>query len=246
MSTEQQHLTKKERIKLKQQNKEAVHEQRKAAKKTQKNFVYAFLVLATLLVIFGLWKSSPEVVTEAISPATLLQVQSDDWVKGNPGATVTLIEYLDFECGACGAYYPLVQRLVNEYGDRVHFITRYFPLPGHKNGMNSALAVESAGMQGKYWEMQDLLFREQESWGNSLSPNPSLFTHYANQLGLNMEQFAQDTNSSEVKNRVARDRDSGNKLGVNATPTFFLNGKKLENPRGYEAFKALLDDALKQ
>ena len=112
--------------------------------------------------------------------------------------------------------------------------------------MTSALAMEAAGKQGKYWEMHDLLFEEQQNWGERQASNPTIFEQYAEQLGLDIEQFKQDVDSQEVKDRVVSDRDTGIRLGVNSTPTFFLNGEKIQNPRGYEAFKSLLDEALKQ
>ena len=83
----------------------------------------------------------------------LLEVVSDDYIKGNKEATVTLVEYLDFECEACQVYYPITKQLKEEYKDKIRFIVRYFPLPGHKNSMTSALAVEAAGKQNKFWEM---------------------------------------------------------------------------------------------
>ncbi len=184
--------------------------------------------------------------TSSVADTDLLTVVADDYATGLAGATVTVIEYLDFECEACGAYFPLVKRLSQEYKDKVLFVSRYFPLPGHKNGMTSALAVEAAGRQGKYWEMYDLVFEEQKKWGERSAADPTIFERYAEQLGLDMERFRQDVGSQEVKDRVLRDRDSGNQLGVNGTPSFFLNGKKIQNPQGYEAFKALLDNALAQ
>ncbi len=205
--------------------------------------------------LFALWKISssdtPKVPVPSVPASTtasmdVLTVQADDWVKGNKDARVTVIEYLDFECEACRANYPLVKRLSEEYENEVAFVSRYFPLPGHKNSMTAALAVESAGKQGKYWEMYNLLFEEQEKWGNQISPDRRIFERYAEQLGLDTERFKQDVDSQAVRERVMRDRDAGNKLKVNATPTFFLNGKKIENPRGYEAFKSLIDTALKQ
>lgn len=173
----------------------------------------------------------------------LLEVASDDWIKGNPEATVTLVEYLDFECEACGAYYPLVKQLAEEFKDDVRFVNRYFPLPGHKNGMNAAQAVQAASMQGKYWEMHNILFENQKSWGEKAS-DPSLFEGYAKQVGLNVEQFKKDVVSKEVKDRVNRDKTSGTQLGVSGTPSFFLNGEKIQNPKSPEDFKILIQAAL--
>ena len=246
MDKEQTQLTKKERRDLKRQNKEAERKRRLRNKKIKKTLKRSVVILIIAVFIAGFWKLSQQTSVPSIAQSEILQVKEDDYKKGNTDAKVVLVEYLDFECEACGAYYPLVKRLSEEYKDDVLFIPRYFPLPNHRNGMTSALAVEAAGRQGKYWEMHDILFEQQRNWGEQASPNPAIFEQYAKQLNLNMEQFKQDVNSKVVKDRVVRDRDFANQLGVNATPTFFLNGEKIQNPRGYEAFKFLIDKAIAQ
>lgn len=106
--------------------------------------------------------------------------------------------------------------------------------------MTSALAVEAAGRQGKYWEMHNLLFENQRDWGEKQAPDPKIFENYARNIGLDMEQYTRDIASPELKARIERDRKEGQKLGLSGTPSFYLNGKKIENPRGYEDFKALI------
>ncbi len=170
----------------------------------------------------------------------LLKVVSDDWIKGNKEAKVILVEYLDFECEACGAYYPLMKQLSEEFKNDVLFVNRYFPLPGHKNSMSAATAVEAASKQGKYWEMHNLLFDNQKSWGEKPASDPKSFESYATQLGLNIDQYKKDVSSNEVKERVERDKASGNRLGVSGTPSFFLNGQKIQNPRSIEDFRTLI------
>ena len=211
------------------------------------------IILATVALLVGAVMimsktESPESSKAVSTPVNdakkkLLDIVSDDWIKGNKEATVTLVEYLDFECEACGAYYPLMKQLSEEFKADVRFVNRYFPLPGHKNGMNAALAVESASKQGKYWEMHNLLFENQKTWGEKTA-DPSLFEGYAQQLGLNLEQFKKDVSSKEVKARVERDKSSGQQLGVNGTPSFFLDGEKLQNPRTPDDFKTLLKAAI--
>jgi len=125
----------------------------------------------------------------------------------------------------------------------VKFVVRYFPLPGHKNSMTAASAVEAAGKQGKYWEMHDVVFENQRDWGEKQIATPVIFEGYAKQLGLDLTKFQQDVISQEVKSRIERDKNTGTTLGIQGTPTFFLNGIKIENPRGYEEFKKILDDA---
>lgn len=174
----------------------------------------------------------------------LLEIVSDDHIKGNKEVSVTLVEYLDFECEACGAYYPLVKQLAEEFKEDVRFVNRYFPLPGHKNGMQAALAVESAAKQGKYWEMHDKLFGEQKNWGEKTAADPKIFEGYAQQIGLNLEQFKKDVASKEVKDRVERDKNSGTRLGVSGTPTFFLDGDRIPNPKTPEDFKTFINAAI--
>ena len=179
-----------------------------------------------------------------VSNNDLLVVQADDWAKGNKEPKVTLVEYLDFECESCGAYYPVMKKLFEEFGNEVKFVVRYFPLDGHKNSMTSALAAEAAGKQGKYWEMHDKLFENQRSWGESRSSKADEFEKYAEDLGLDMAKYKRDVESKDLKNRIERDRSSGFRLGIQGTPTFFLNGEKIKNPRGHEEFKVVLQQAI--
>ena len=216
-------------------------------------FVIGIIVATILVLIGGVWFVSRTSNTPASSDGStpvsdkqkkLLEIVSDDYIKGNKEASVTLVEYLDFECEACGAYYPLVKQLADEFKDDVRFVNRYFPLPGHKNGLPAALAVEAAARQGKYWEMHDILFDNQKTWGEKPAATPKIFEDYAKQIGLNMEQFKKDVDSKEVKDRVNRDSTSGNQLGVNGTPTFFLNGEKIPNPKSPEDFKTFIQAAI--
>ncbi len=239
-----QQLTKRERKELRRQEKaqEALARDRSlAAKRWTKRFAIILLIAGSIGGIFWYGATRPTVPTSA-----LLTVAEDDWIKGNKEAAVTVVEYLDFECEACGAYYPVVKRLSEEFKNEVRFVNRYFPLPGHKNSQTSARAVEAAGKQGKYWEMHDIVFENQNSWGEKQAPTPTVFEGYAEKLGLDMTKFKTDVASEEVKNRIERDKNSGEKLGIQGTPTFFLNGEKIQNPRGYEDFKILIEAAIKK
>ena len=235
-------LTKRERKELRRQEKakeEQTRQRSKTAKKWTKRLAIIFIIAVSIGGIFWYGSSKPVVPT-----SELLTVVADDWIKGNKDASVTLVEYLDFECEACGAYYPVVKRLSEEYKDDVRFVVRYFPLLGHKNSMTSALAVEAAGRQGKYWEMHDVVFENQRDWGEKQLPDSKIFENYARQIGLNMDQYGKDVTSQELKDRIERDRKAGQKLGNTGTPTFFLNGEKIQNPRGYEEFKSLIQSEI--
>lgn len=201
------------------------------------------LTVVGLVVIVGglIWVSS----SMRPAPAVVAPVvAADDHIKGATSSPVVLVEYLDFECEACGAYYPVVKQMEEEFGDRITFVVRYFPLPGHRNGLPAALAAEAAGRQGKFWEMHDLMFTRQAEWGEKQVATPEVFEGFAQELGLDMEKFRTDTASSEVRARVERDINEGRAAGAQSTPTFFLNGSKIQNPQSPEAFRALLQAAL--
>lgn len=199
------------------------------------------VVIIGLLFSGTLFSSAP-VSTE--EERALLAVVSDDYYKGKSDAKVTLVEYLDFECEACGAYYPLIKQLTAEFPSDLKVVTRYFPLPGHKNGLPAALAVEAAAKQGKYWEMHDMLFENQKLWGEKQTPTPQAFEGYAQQIGLDLEKFRRDVADETTLARVDRDRQSGIQLDNQGTPSFFLNGRRIDNPRSYEAFSQLIQNEI--
>lgn len=177
--------------------------------------------------------------------ASVLTVKPNDWVYGNENATVTVVEYLDFECEACRAYYPITTQLKEEFKDSMRLVIRYFPLGGHRNSRTSAYAAEAAGKQGKFWEMYDLLYTNQGEWGEQQTANQEQFEKYAAQAGLDMEQYKKDVMSEAVKKRVDDSYNEAMGLDLQGTPSFFLNGRKIANPQGYEAFKSLIENALK-
>lgn len=177
------------------------------------------------------------------SNLTASAISTADYTKGDTNASVTLIEYSDFQCPACASYHPLVKKITEEYGDRIIFAYRHFPLPQHQNAKLAASAAEAAGKQGKFWEMHDVIFDGQSDWAQSKEAE-KIFSGYAQTLNLNMDKFIADLNSDEVKSKIEADYKSGIKAGVNSTPSFFLNGKKINNPRNYDEFKAVIEQAL--
>ena len=168
-----------------------------------------------------------------------------DHVRGPIGAPVTVIEYSDFQCPACALYYPVVEQLIAS-STNVRVVYRHFPLypKPHPNAMIAAQAAEAAGKQGKFWEMYHFLFPGQNTWAD-LSQEKALdiFRGYATDIGLNISQYNTDFDSPEVKAKITADRTEGDALGINGTPTFFVNGKAIVNPKGYEAFKKIIDEA---
>lgn len=197
------------------------------------------------LMVWGLavLGSKPAAVT---SDGTLQDpVTANDHAEGSTLANNVLVEYSDFQCPACALYYSLVKQITATYGGRLMVVYRYFPLTTiHPNSVISARAAEAASLQGKFWEMHNLLFERQKDW--SPSPDPtSLFTGYANELGLNKDQFLADLNSTKVVERVQADIESGGRANVDATPTFYLNGKKLTNLQSYGNLEQDIKDTLK-
>jgi protein-disulfide isomerase len=143
-------------------------------------------------------------------------------VRGNPKAAVTLEEYGDFECPPCGKLAGPLVEIEHEFGDRLRIIFHNFPLTTHQHARDAACAAEAAGRQDRFWEMHDLLYKEQAVW-SKVNDVRALFTNYAGMLGLDRAQFMKDIESEPVKARVAADEERGKSLGVTNTPTLFVN-----------------------
>lgn len=149
-------------------------------------------------------------------------------IKGGGGATVTLLEYSDFQCPACKAFQPVIQDVLKEFGDDVAFEYRHFPLSAiHPFAEQAARAAEAAGQQGKFFEYHDKLFAEQAQW--SKGPNPSgYFMRYAEELDLDVEQFRRQLRSTLLREEVRADAEDARAQQISGTPTFFLNGVLME------------------
>lgn len=156
-------------------------------------------------------------------------------VRGRSDAPVTLEEFGDFQCPPCGHLAGSINQLELEYHPRLRVIFRHFPLANHRHARAAAFAAEAAGRQGRFWEMHDLLYREQSVWSKAAEVQPLLNT-YAESLKLNIDRFKKDMESEEAKARVASDQKRGAALGVKNTPTIFINGHELPaaslNPAG--------------
>jgi protein-disulfide isomerase len=160
---------------------------------------------------------------------------------GPETAKVTVVEFFDPECETCRAVHPVIKPLIAQYGGKVRLVLRYMPF--HGNSLVAASALEAAGEQRKYWEMLDVLFENQPVWGSHHAPRPELIPEYARQIGLDMTRFHAALNSTAHAKIVEIDKADGQKLGVVGTPTFFVNGKKLEH-LAIEPLKAMIDEAL--
>ena len=168
-----------------------------------------------------------------------------DHLRGEAAAAVALLVYSDFQCPACQGQENLLNQVTDEYGDRLVYAFRNFPLESlHKNAKAAAQAAEAADLQSSFWAYHDLLFDRQSEW-SSLSDPRDKFKDYAAELGLDAEKLATDSASDEVKNLVESDIASGNKLGLSWTPSIFINGTLVKkNPQNVNGLKKLIDDAL--
>jgi len=146
---------------------------------------------------------------------------------GPTSAKVHLEEFGDFECPPCGLLHPILQQMQTEFSDRLQITFREFPLvPTHQHAMAAASAAEAAALQGKFWEMHDLLYEHQKDWHEVFDVRP-IFEGYAKQIGLDVERYKRDVNSDPVADRIIQDGKRGHYLGVKGTPTVFLNGREV-------------------
>ena len=207
--------------------------------------VAAVLVVA-LVVGARMYRSAQEQERQAVAeqasagdPGVL--VRPDSPSKGPLDAKVTIVEFLDPECEACRAVYPIVERLMSEYPGKIRLVIRYMPF--HVSSVLAASALEAAGEQGRYWEMLEILFLHQPEWGDHHAPRPELIPTYAERLGLDMDAFRRSYEGIRHHAKVERDRADGEALGVVGTPTFFVNGKRLER-LGYEPLRTRIEEEL--
>ncbi len=172
--------------------------------------------------------------------STLTQpVSAHDHSEGPADAPLSLVEYGDYQCPYCGAAYPVVKRLQKTLGKGLRFVFRNFPLTeAHPYARIAAEAAEGAALQGKFWEMHDLLFEEQKLL------KPEMVPSWAKRIGLNLEQFENEIKQGLVEKRIKEDRQSGIRSGVNGTPTFFINGTRYDGPHDYDSLLAALESAL--
>ena len=226
----------------KKQHQREVREQKQAlAEKkaaNQKKMILGGSVLLIAIIAFAVIRMM------AISPPTVSEVVAGDHVKGNPDALVTLIEYSDLQCPACRVQSDVIAQAWPPIKNSVRFVYRHFPLTQtHPHALEAAYYTEAAALQGKFWEMHDLMFAQQQQWSR-LKEVTSVFDGYVTRLGLDKEQFAKDLASPAVKEKVATDLQSAKSARVAATPSFFLNGEPLTDIGTPEKLKAAIRLAL--
>ena len=172
-----------------------------------------------------------------------LLVRSESTQDGPADAKVTLVEFGDFQCPACKAIAPTIERIRTDYKGKILLVFRHFPLPSHRNSKRAAQAAEAAGEQGKFWEMYAKIYENQDSW-STVSDPVSTFVDYAKVLGLDAAKFEQEVRDNKFSDKINSDLNDGQSLGVNSTPTLYLNGEKLKGLPTYEQFKSRIDSLL--
>lgn len=185
---------------------------------------------------------TPSAATTTTAQVELVREDSRT-LNDTPNAEATFVEFLDFECEACAAAFPAIEEIRRVYGDKVSFVVRYFPIPSHFNSERSARAVEAAAQQGQFEAMYAKMYQTQQEWGEQQTPKDDLFRQYAEELGLDMATWDAAYNSPKTLERIQRDFDDGVALGVQGTPTFFLDGQLIE-PESFGELAALIDGAL--
>jgi protein-disulfide isomerase len=178
----------------------------------------------------------------ATEPSSAAAPSASDITYGPKDAKLTVIEYSDFQCPFCAEYAKILDSMRQKYGDQVQFVYRFFPLSNHKWATISAKTAYAAYLQGKFWEMHDLLFENQDEWAESDDPRP-YFDAYAQSLGLDIEKFHADADAQSTTDFIKRQAAEGKKAGVTHTPWFVI-GDKSVLPRGEAQFDKAIREAL--
>lgn len=209
------------------------------------------VVAALILVVAGLLIANRDAKPTAAPTTPAGGVAADMLVRPDShklavaaDGKATLVEFLDFECESCGAAYPAVKKMLADYRGRLTFVVRYFPIPSHPNADLAARTAQAAANQNRFADMYAKLFENQTQWGHKEQPQTEVFLGYARSLGLDMAKFQRDLDDSATAARVAKDKADGDAVGVSGTPTFFLNGRKLDL-RSVTDLTTAVDNALK-
>jgi protein-disulfide isomerase len=210
-----------------------------------KRYLPFIIVLTVALITFGSGFALYHAKKQA-GPVAAKDGPTGVHIRGPNSALVTIEEFGDFQCPPCSVMALVLKKTEEEHGSRLRVIFHHFPLPNHPHARPAALAAEAADLQGKFWDMHDLLYREQTSWSKA-DNIPVLFESYAKSIGLDMERFEKDLKSPALLERIESDHKLGASRGVTSTPTLFVNNVLLPadqlNP---EALKKAIDAALKE
>ena len=235
--------TKDERKKLRHQQWE------EKLKREQKNCLFKKIGIWTTavaifsLTVWGLILATDNPVSQAQTITNLPQPEAKDIIIGSSSAKVVLTEYADFQCPACGVYHPIIKQIIQNYGNKIRYIYRNYPLTQHQNAKPAAYAAYASYKQSKFTEMEDLLYATQKDWSTSDNPD-GIFRQYAEKIGLDMTKYDTDTTSDETKKFIEDQLNATQALGIISTPTFFVNKEQVQGPQNYEEFKKVIENAL--
>jgi len=203
-------------------------------KLTGETKLFIGIIVATIVLIGGaLLLFSRQANTPPINKADL--IPAGTFTRGSASASAYLVEFSDFQCPACKAFEPVVDAIIKQYGDTLLYAYRYFPLTQHPYAMKAAIAAEAGNREGKFWELHEALFADQDKLSDEIVQKD------AQSLGLDMDQFNKDLKDPAVQEKVNKDLADGNKFGINSTPTFFLSGKKLNVSTPQDLQQAVAD-----
>lgn len=211
----------------------------------------AVIVLVIGIVGYFLYNQSVQTSEPIDKNTNEAMIREDSPTLGPENAKVTIVEFLDPECESCATFAPAVKRVMKEFEGNVRLVVRYMPY--HRNSRVAASYLEAAGEQGKYWEMMDKMFENQDQWGEIHGPGPhpvrpepiTLFEKWAGELGMNIEQLRTSSQEKKHIEKVDRDAADGRKLGVKGTPTFFVNGRRLHRLDA-DALRAMVEMEIKK
>jgi protein-disulfide isomerase len=212
---------------------------------------FAIIVIVLLGAVAAGWavlrsaRDAKTAATPTPDPAGQVKGAEPAHMRGNPNAPVTLEEFGDFQCPSCGSYHPELKKIEAEFGDKLKVIFRELPLlPMHEHALMAAQAAEAAGVQGKFWEMHDLLYDNQAKWVDQKDLVP-VFVDYAKQIGINPDQFMKDLNGETVAQRIFQDGKRAHSFGLKGTPSFFVNGKEAKDEQWKpEGLRQMIKDAI--
>lgn len=197
-----------------------------------------FLIIFASLIFLATKPGKPQAPEPPIDTTALIKPDSHQTLP-NSSPPVTIIEFGDFQCPSCAVAHATVKELLKAYEGKINFVFKHFPLPSHNNSQISAQAAEAAGEQGKFWEVYDKLYENQDTWSNLSSPLDA-FVQYAKELGLDADKFKKAVEDKKFQNIINADLADGNLSRVTATPTFFVNGERIVGAPTLEQFKAII------
>ena len=208
---------------------------------TESKFFIGIGLVTLVIIVAGVF-----LLGRKTTPASLVQNEqkvlgsSIRNFQGDPNAPVKIVEFADFQCPACGVAHPIVKSIIEKNQDKIYFVYRHYPLSSHRNAKLAAQASEAAQVQGKFWQMYDMIFENQKEWSDS-SNAKEIFESYAQKLGLDVNKFKEDFD--KTKSVIEQDYADGNQVGVDSTPTFFINGEKRVGLIQSGEFQKLIDSS---